>query len=666
MKQLVIWFALIVVRLAWTLLPQASYIHPDEFFQTVEVVAGDVFNTSIVRTWEFTSTFPLRSITVNKILFHPSFRLLDHLSTAGIVTLSGYSVLIASRLVMFVLSLWVDFCVFKICKLIGAQGVKAALILASSYVTMTFQCHSFSNSVETVVVISDFLLLILMIKHKFERETSVKKDKRKETTPSEIYAELISDSSPDGFELRHKTAFARARRRVHSSESENTEANVVETKGNSYNQCSYSECVNPDSLCYIYIVLFSILTVVGIFNRPTFVLFGFLLFFWWNDIYNTDRLYYRYFLIMFISSAITTIVISVFEILYFCDNLQKLYENPILTFRYITPINFFLYNMSPSNVSEHGHHPFYVHLLVNMPMLLGPLLFPLWQNIFSRIYNYYFRRIEKDIPENLSVKQDKNNAIDMFSSNSQSSDSKDKTVSQKPVSVELRLQHNIKNNILFFIYLPVIILSFIPHQELRFLIPVVPLAVISVTVVRKNLVGMGIFFWMLFVCFNIFMGIVFGIFHQAGVVPCLMGLEGLTKVDMNSNNSGAKINLAFSHTYMPPKHVLLDHGDHINLIDFKGKPIDHVCSCFQNMENSLTDQTRHDCHGLSGKIAYLAIPGSVVEEMRSHCGQFIYLELVEKFFPHVSFEDLPELRKIRTLGNLYDQMSLHLYKVKLL
>ncbi|WAR28590.1 PIGZ-like protein, partial [Mya arenaria] len=218
MKQLVIWFALIVVRLAWTLLPQASYIHPDEFFQTVEVVAGDVFNTSIVRTWEFTSTFPLRSITVNKILFHPSFRLLDHLSTAGIVTLSGYSVLIASRL------------------------------------------------------------------HKFERETSVKKDKRKETTPSEIYAELISDSSPDGFELRHKTAFARARRRVHSSESENTEANVVETKGNSYNQCSYSE------------------------------------------------------------------------------------------------------------------------------------------------------RIEKDIPENLSVKQDKNNAIDMFSSNSQSSDSKDKTVSQKPVS----------------------------------------------------------------------------------------------------------------------------------------------------------------------------------------------------------------------------------------
>lgn len=35
------WHVLITLRLLWTVAPQNGYIHPDEFFQTVEIVAGN-------------------------------------------------------------------------------------------------------------------------------------------------------------------------------------------------------------------------------------------------------------------------------------------------------------------------------------------------------------------------------------------------------------------------------------------------------------------------------------------------------------------------------------------------------------------------------------------------------------------------------------------------
>ena len=38
--RLVLWFFLVVLRIGSSIVPQPGYIHPDEFFQTVEVVAG--------------------------------------------------------------------------------------------------------------------------------------------------------------------------------------------------------------------------------------------------------------------------------------------------------------------------------------------------------------------------------------------------------------------------------------------------------------------------------------------------------------------------------------------------------------------------------------------------------------------------------------------------
>ena len=39
-----------------------------EFFQTVEVVVGDVYDVDVTRTWEFNSTAPIRSMVLPTVV----------------------------------------------------------------------------------------------------------------------------------------------------------------------------------------------------------------------------------------------------------------------------------------------------------------------------------------------------------------------------------------------------------------------------------------------------------------------------------------------------------------------------------------------------------------------------------------------------------------------
>jgi hypothetical protein len=39
----------------------------------------------------------------------------------------------------------------------------------------------------------------------------------------------------------------------------------------------------------------------------------------------------------------------------------------------MTPLNNLLYNISPANLKLHGHHPHWLHVVVNMSLLFGPL-----------------------------------------------------------------------------------------------------------------------------------------------------------------------------------------------------------------------------------------------------------------------------------------------------
>lgn len=122
----------------------------------------------------------------------------------------------------------------------------------------------------------------------------------------------------------------------------------------------------------------------------------------------------------------------------------------------VTPLNFFRYNSNTANLAQHGIHPWYQHLAANLPQLLGPATLLL-------------------VP--------------------------------KP-HLSLRLFSAISG---------LFVLSIFPHQEARFLLPTVPLILSSVELPKnKTVLRVWAGLWILF---NLFFGVLMGIYHQGGVVP---------------------------------------------------------------------------------------------------------------------------------------------------
>ena len=122
----------------------------------------------------------------------------------------------------------------------------------------------------------------------------------------------------------------------------------------------------------------------------------------------------------------------------------------------ITPLNNLMYNMSPANLAEHGLHPWYQHLLANLPLLIGPAAVLIFiQPLFS-----------------------------------------------------LRLYSAISG---------VFVLSLFQHQEARFLLPAIPLILSSVQLPRNpRLLNTWVALW---IAFNTVLGILMGVYHQGGIVP---------------------------------------------------------------------------------------------------------------------------------------------------
>lgn len=114
--------------------------------------------------------------------------------------------------------------------------------------------------------------------------------------------------------------------------------------------------------------LLAVLAIIGTFTRPTFVAFGLPI------ACQLLRLSYQvagslFQVIGLLLPPICTAIVaaSVFvaaDTIYFRGNLS----NPV-----ITPYNFVKYNLSAENLADHGLHPNWLHVGVNLPMLLGPL-----------------------------------------------------------------------------------------------------------------------------------------------------------------------------------------------------------------------------------------------------------------------------------------------------
>eukprot|EP00656_Telonema_subtile_P016412 TRINITY_DN18666_c0_g1_i2.p1 TRINITY_DN18666_c0_g1~~TRINITY_DN18666_c0_g1_i2.p1 ORF type:complete len:511 (+),score=81.90 TRINITY_DN18666_c0_g1_i2:159-1691(+) len=151
----------------------------------------------------------------------------------------------------------------------------------------------------------------------------------------------------------------------------------------------------------------------------------------------------------------------------------------------VAPLANLLYNMDSASLAEHGLHPWYTHLLLNQFLLFGLL----------------------------------------------------------PILALLYPKHCALSKLLLACaYCGLAIMSLAPHQEPRFLLPmVVPFALLASAVQMPRL-GIATT-----VMFNLVLTLFFGFLHQSGVVPAVVHLK----------DAPAHTHAVFFRTYPPPQHLLL-------------------------------------------------------------------------------------------------------------
>ena len=226
----------------------------------------------------------------------------------------------------------------------------------------------------------------------------------------------------------------------------------------------------------------------------------------------------------------------------------------------LTPLNSLLYNTSTNNLSLHGLHSLYQHIVASLPLLLGPALL------------LFFARPRLSSLPYLSALSG------------------------------------------------IALLSLIPHQEPRFLLPAVPLILSSIQLPRSKTLTR--YFLATWIIFNVVLGVLMGVYHQGGVVPAQIwlgeqGNMGLTEV-------------LWWRTYSPP--VWLLGGNNVTTTDLMGMSFEKL--------NKVVDSKVRDC-GDTG--LGLAAPASSTEldlwKDRNGVGKYT-LEELWRYKRHLNLDDL--------------------------
>ncbi|KIX09891.1 uncharacterized protein Z518_00972 [Rhinocladiella mackenziei CBS 650.93] len=435
---------LLFVRVYFALCP--SYLHPDEIFQGPEPIAGYLFPYPNHRTWEWTSSHPIRSVFPLWPIYGLPMTLLKWIwaqDEDGLVDPS--TIYYTLRLVMFVLSFVLEDWAIHDLVHSPRQRRSAIILVTSSYVTWTFQTHTFSNSVETILVLWSLVVI--------ER----------------IVGENASACHRNSIFVSSLT-FQQKRTAIASS------------------------------------FVLGFLLVLGTFNRITFPAFVVI-----PGIQLLPHFLNRpfCFLAITLSGIFWTLIAVIIDTAYYSGpaatrSFGALYYH-VRNAPVITPLNNLLYNTQTSNLAEHGLHPHHQHLLINLPQLLGPALILLMSSAY---------------PFNLGVIKT------MFSN--------------------ARLASAAAGTLL---------LSIIPHQEPRFLLPTVPLLLTCIRFPSSDVLYNT--FWACWAIFNIVLATIMGIYHQGGIIPAQLAIPSLITQSINITHSDAhNIEVFWWKTYPPPNFLL--------------------------------------------------------------------------------------------------------------
>ncbi|XP_063993166.1 GPI mannosyltransferase 4 [Diachasmimorpha longicaudata] len=588
------------LRIVLTLLPQTGYIHPDEFFQSVEVIAGDRFDISVNKPWEFNTTFPIRSSLIPQVIIGVPYTILNILAPYfshyfQISLRTPYLLVVLPRLVICALSFVTDYSLYKIC-CIYSQNYRVRLVIyASSFVMMTYATRTFSNSIE--LILNSILIYYVSRCMACSEKIVLQSDHFKERY----------DKAPTIVE-RVKYYKLRASLPSHS-----------------LNHC----------------LILAGVTVLGIFNRPTFIAFAFPPIAFWLQRGLGSRsvgfLDFHVRIITFICCGIPTAVVGILaDSFYFgyltLGEIMKLevgMDNLL-----VTPLNFLRYNSATENLEKHGIHGRYHHFLVNVPLLFN-VLGVIGLISFGRMINSASKRHWLELP---------------------------------------RIQ-SIESLMIACFIVPIALLSIFPHQEPRFIIPVLlPLVFLHggslgngkspTTVAPSNshdpthiytkksprIIRWQVIWWLT----NMFLTLFYGFLHQGGVLPLAKHMYH----ELKAKPELTHVHLFTSFTYPLPTALL--HLKNTNKIytsstkhryqlkqDFflyeeGSKDISEV---YTNIQRTLKECEKKFHNQKIPYRLYYAMPVNLFPEFMEHIlmngTRNLSYQTTNVFYPHISTEKLP-------------------------
>ncbi|XP_011866784.1 PREDICTED: GPI mannosyltransferase 4 [Vollenhovia emeryi] len=617
-RRIGLYWILAALRIALTFASQTGYIHPDEFFQSIEVISGDHFDIDVYKPWEFNATFPIRSIFIPQVVVGFPYAILNRLSpyTFHFLDLSlkrPYFFVLFPRLFMCALSFLSDYFLYKICCIYGQNYRVRLVTYASSYVMLTYATRTLSNSIELVLTAA---LLYFVSRCMAYSEKVV------------WQSDYLSEKYSEATTTVDRVKYYKLRALLPS---------------HSLNDC----------------FVLATITVIGIFNRPTFIAFAFVpIFFWLQRGLNSKSVGFRDFHIrMFVfilcglPAAMFFILVDSFYFGYLTMGEIGQLEIGINNF-VVTPVNFLKYNANVKNLETHGLHPRFLHFLVNIPLLFNVL------GIIGLL------TLVKMIRSGLKAQW-----------------------------LHLPRLQSIVGLMTFTFVVPVALLSLFPHQEPRFIIPVLfPLVFLyapelnqvpSLDIVRRYVnddvnsetcspvksteyKSRKLILWYVS---NLLLALFYAFAHQGGVLP----LTSYITTELKAKPHLTHVHLYTSYSYSLPTALLQlrntrrtyrSSSNHkykltqdFHLYEQGSKPLPWV---FNIIARRIRDcEEKFVVNKLPYRL-YYALPASAINEfaeLSSNNSHLFRFHVVKTFYPHISVEKLPSLHSLGVLGHSLSSWS---------
>ncbi|XP_045859961.1 GPI mannosyltransferase 4 [Meles meles] len=540
----VLWASLSLLRLVWCLLPQTGYVHPDEFFQSPEVMAEDILGVEAVRPWEFDPSGSCRTVLFPLLTSGSAFWLLRLWEQWGPRRgpVSGYVLLVGPRLLLTTLSFALDVAVYHLAPLWGAERWNALVLLSGSYVTLVFYTRTFSNAIEGL-----------------------------------LFAGLLAVVSP-------QLAWSPTRRKP-----------APGPWGHSW--------------------LLGGIVAAGFFNRPTFLAFALVPLFLWSSRGAAGpgfKSLAKEMLALLPGASLVAAVFVAVDSWYFSSPSRS-------STLVLTPANFLYYNLDPQNLARHGTHLRLTHLAVNGFLLFGMLHAQALQAAWLQLQACCQAFAQMGFLRALGRR---------------------------------RLLSGPRSRLLLLYFTPLALLSAFSHQEARFLIPLLVPLVLLCSPQTQSVPCKGPL-----VLFNVLGALFFGCLHQGGVVPGLGHLEQVVHAPAPPSLP-THYTLLFTHTYMPPRHLL--HlpglGSPVEVVDLAGTEDWVLCQALNNF-------TRQPACQVAGGPwlcrLFVVTPGTARPAMEK-CHFPLKSETL--LFPHLTLEDPPALSSLLS-GAWRNHLSLHILEL---